>query len=523
MAALSASSTVDKWDLLPKAVVEEFKIEVLTDDQYVTLAKAINRPKFMLKLLYNMLKRGNVMGNDKKECANYLVQYLNTQSDGDNESKLKVDPVTFFMNVFGGMNAFPWEFIASMTDIYNSDKTAMWCLKSIVMKNDMKLNTLALKRPRRGSGERARKIIFDREFEKFIEETDPYDKWKDYFNMTYESDGTGLLKQKVSGRVTERDLAFQSISDWGIHEWQLAKEPFIMLTPELEKEMQVAMKSAGLKEDAYVDYKKEALSIDAMDMDVAGIDDKMKAIEALQRHEWLVQIETFSKKMEKHFDFQAQYIYCDQNSDGEGWAKVDFEDLSIHLAVIMQKLTSKGRFSQAIYPLENQTVDSQTEIETGAKNANLCDMNWTKSRAKQQEAKLTNATSAIGEAMYNGMSPSSIIEPSSPACVLIHKLFLELREEVLGEQHVSYMKDVAAISYSSGTQAFIKAQAMEWLLVDLLSKVIIKAGENGQEEKLYKFKEMIVDNGIGYEKLVFHSPLCLWRRQYIKSSLSKRE
>ena len=132
------------------------------------------------------------MGNDKKECANYLVQYLNTQSDGDNESKLKVDPVTFFMNVFGGMNAFPWEFIASMTDIYNSDKTAMWCLKSIVMKNDMKLNTLALKRPRLGSGDRARKIIFDRELEKFLEVADPDDKWRDYFNMTYESDGTGL-------------------------------------------------------------------------------------------------------------------------------------------------------------------------------------------------------------------------------------------------------------------------------------------------------------------------------------------
>ena len=78
MAALSASSMVDKWDLLPKAVVEEFKVDVLTEDQYVTLAKAINRPKFMLKLLYKMLKKGNVMGSDKQECANYLVQYLNT-------------------------------------------------------------------------------------------------------------------------------------------------------------------------------------------------------------------------------------------------------------------------------------------------------------------------------------------------------------------------------------------------------------------------------------------------------------
>ena len=58
LSASSASSVVDKWDLLPKAVVEEFRVEVLTDEQYVTLAKTINRPKFMLKLLHKMLKKG---------------------------------------------------------------------------------------------------------------------------------------------------------------------------------------------------------------------------------------------------------------------------------------------------------------------------------------------------------------------------------------------------------------------------------------------------------------------------------
>ena len=40
MAALSAASTVDKWDLLPKAVADEFKEDVLKEEQYVTLAKS---------------------------------------------------------------------------------------------------------------------------------------------------------------------------------------------------------------------------------------------------------------------------------------------------------------------------------------------------------------------------------------------------------------------------------------------------------------------------------------------------
>ena len=120
MAALSEASMVDKWETLPKTVTEEFKVDVLKEEQYVSLAKAINRPKCMLKLLYGMLKKGNVLGGDKQECANYLTQYLDT-SESNNESKLKVDPVTFFMNVFGDMSAIPIEIIQAMGNVDDSN------------------------------------------------------------------------------------------------------------------------------------------------------------------------------------------------------------------------------------------------------------------------------------------------------------------------------------------------------------------------------------------------------------------
>ena len=57
----------------------------------------------------------------------------------------------------------------------------------------------------------------------------------------------------------------------------------------------------------------------------------------------------------------------------------------------------------------------------------------------------------------------------------MHNHFLEARKDVLGEQNVSCMKDVATISYCSGTKAFVKAQAMEWSLIDIIGKVILKA------------------------------------------------
>lgn len=278
MAALSAASTVDKWDLLPKAVADEFKEDVLKEEQYVTLAKAINRPKFMLKLLYKMLKKGNVMGSDKQECANYLVQYLNTQSDGDNESKLKVDPVTFFMNVFGGMNVFPMEIIASMEDVYNSNKSDKACLKTLVKKNNMKLNTLALQTS--PSGERARKVIYDQELQEFIKDAYPGDKWNDYFDSKKEgSGGVGSSGKKAEAPVTERDLAFRPLAEWREEEWDLARQPFIMITPDLENASEVAMISAGLKEEAYVDYKQKALLIEQMGVDTSeDVTTKMDAI-----------------------------------------------------------------------------------------------------------------------------------------------------------------------------------------------------------------------------------------------------
>ena len=85
----------------------------------------------------------------------------------------------------------------------------------------------------------------------------------------------------------------------------------------------------------------------------------------------------------------------------------------------------------------------------------------------------------------------------------MHNHFLEARKDVLGEQNVSYMKDVATISYCSGTKAFVKAQAMEYSFVDIISKVILKAREMGQGEKIFTFNEMIVDNGEEYWNKVF--------------------
>ena len=180
MAALSEASMVDKWETLPKTVADEFNVDVLKEEQYVSLAKAINRPKYMLKLLYAMLKKGNVLGGDKQECANYLAQYLDT-SESNNESKLKVDPVTFFMNVFGGTNAFPVEFILSMKDVYDSDRNGKSCLKTIAMNNDTTLISLALKPS--PSGQRARKVIYDLELQLFIKNAHPGNKWDDYFNQ----------------------------------------------------------------------------------------------------------------------------------------------------------------------------------------------------------------------------------------------------------------------------------------------------------------------------------------------------
>ena len=127
---------------------------------------------------------------------------------------------------------------------------------------------------------------------------------------------------------------------------------------------------------------------------------------------------------------------------------MNHEQVCKHVTVIHLKLTSQSIFRQANYPVEvPETPVSQNEIETGAKNANQCDINWARSKTKSHDSKLTNVTSQIGENMYNGMSPSEIIENTSKAFVLMHNHFLEARKEVLGEQNISCMKDVATISY----------------------------------------------------------------------------
>ena len=92
MAAEEATDVeVHKRKLLPANISAEFQPDPLTEKQYICLAKAINRPKFMLKLLHQILFKQNALLGDQNGCAQYLTQYI----DFDhvlNQSKIKIDP-----------------------------------------------------------------------------------------------------------------------------------------------------------------------------------------------------------------------------------------------------------------------------------------------------------------------------------------------------------------------------------------------------------------------------------------------
>ena len=171
------------------------------------------------------------------------------------------------------------------------------------MNNDTTLISLALKPS--PSGQRARKVIYDPELQLFIKNAHPGNKWDDYFNPKIEgSDNCGSSGKKTKAQVTERDLAFQTLKEWGEEEWFLAKLPLIMMTPDMEDKVAVAMTSARLKEAGYVDYKQQVLLIEQMDVGTTeNIKAKMEAIESLSTHAWMSQLEAFNVKMEGHFDF----------------------------------------------------------------------------------------------------------------------------------------------------------------------------------------------------------------------------
>ena len=64
-AEVATNEEVLKWKLLPANISDEFQPDALTGEQCNRLAKAINRPGFMLKLLHQMLFKHNALLGDQ--------------------------------------------------------------------------------------------------------------------------------------------------------------------------------------------------------------------------------------------------------------------------------------------------------------------------------------------------------------------------------------------------------------------------------------------------------------------------
>ena len=234
MAAEEATNVeVHKWKLLPANISVEFQPDPLTDKQYICLAKAINRPKFMLKLLHQILFKQNALLGDQNGCAQYLTQYFDSDQ-GLNQSKMKMDPHTFFVEKFSGLKSFPSEALEAMSDMYaetSNSKAKYACMKRIVKYEPM-LVRLSLKPS--SKGERVRKVIYDEDLQNIIVHL-AGNHWESYFNQTDTSSG-GLLKTETK-EVRERDLAFLKLEDWGPEHWERAKQPYVFATGELVSEI----------------------------------------------------------------------------------------------------------------------------------------------------------------------------------------------------------------------------------------------------------------------------------------------
>ena len=168
MAAEEATNIeVHKWKLLPANISVEFQPDPLTGKQYICLAKAINRPKFMLKLLHQILFKQNALLGDQNGCAQYLTQYFDSDQ-GLNQSNMKSDPHTFFVDKFSGLKSFPCEVLGSMREVYeetSNSKIKFSCMKRIVKYEPM-LMRLSLKPS--SEGERVRKVIYDEDLQNII-------------------------------------------------------------------------------------------------------------------------------------------------------------------------------------------------------------------------------------------------------------------------------------------------------------------------------------------------------------------
>ena len=117
-------------------------------------------------------------------------------------------------------------------------------------------------------------------------------------------------------------------------------------------------------------------------------------------------------------------------------------------------MQSKRIFAQANYPSESSDGRSQKEIETGAANANACDLNWEKSKQKARDLKLTGVTGQIGHAMYNHLAVSSHISTFSPTHEAMNNPYQDERRKALKRTDVGDPRCMTTISYCSGTLAF---------------------------------------------------------------------
>ena len=239
-----------------------------------------------------------------------------------------------------------------------------------------------------------------------------------------------------------------------------------MPSAEEEIAIQSSMDVNGLTKERYLSYWQEKLLIDTMAVDTADdIANKMAAVETLQTSDWLEALSDTKLKLIGVIDFSKGYRFCPQKDDDdlEGWDKVEYAIMALHMFVLRRKLTSQGIFKQAIYPIERQADNEQREIETGVKNAATCEDNWKKSSDKAAELNLVNVSKHIAKQYHDkSVLPAESIFMYTPEHMTIYNAYMTERAEVAGEPGIGHVRDITRISYCSGTKAHIKSIAMEW-------------------------------------------------------------
>jgi len=470
-----------KWKLLPASISDEFQPDPLTGEQYIRLAKAINRPKYMLKLLHQMLFKNNALLGDQNKCAQYLLQYFDSEQ-GQNQNKKKLDPHTYFAEKFSGMKSFPSEALESMKGKYGetgTSKTEFACMKHIV-KVDPMLMRLSLKPS--PQGQMVRKVIDDEDLQNIIVHF-AGKQWVSYFEQTIKS-SAGLSKSEAIKEVREKDLAFLPLKDWRQEHYDAAKQPYVFATGVLVTEIKEAMSSLGFKQRTHEKYITKLQEV--TEMDVSNDDNvaaKLAMEQQLEKHEWKTLMEAAVNKMKKFVDFGNGFIFCpSEEGVNSSWDDVSYEDLSTHVGVLFAKMQSKRIFAQAGYQTTSSDGNSQKDIEYGAANAKETDLHWDKSQQKAREGKLTGVSSQIGQAMYSNMLVSLHIRPHTPVHEAVNELYHEARRVALKRRDVGDPRCMTTISFCSGTLAFLQGVGMEWRVVHMIDKILSTAQNNGHPE-----------------------------------------